>query len=494
MQISKWLLRISVVAFISILGVAALFTPASLPTQAQSTTCVSVSRTSAGLDEQPGLANSLVYNVRIQGTFLFNETITIVPSSSPGGQITFSPLSRQLTPAGNGSGKNFTIFVVNDAVIEANPHLTFITHIATSNQPGRGPFTECQQITVAIHDDDAPTATPTATVTRTPTRTSTATRTATATSTPTNTATATNTPTITATATNTPIVEPICFVANGTPSQEVPPVTGSQGSSQGFLVIFPNNTYSLEATAINLTSTITMSHIHEGVAGVNGPVRHDFLTDGAWTNNPSAFSTLSISGAALQNPALTIDALVENRAYFNIHTTNNGGGEVRGQWIPTACIDITPTPTATATATATATPTDTATSTPTASNTPTVTPTATVRPVFHVILSAGTTITEGAPRSFSVRFESPIPLLPGEVVSATFSDTNNELTFMPNPRLYSFGDANNTKNVTMTANLGDGIEGPHTTMINVLLTSNIPGSSWNNVVFPGVTINIVDVS
>ena len=75
-----------------------------------------------------------------------------------------------------------------------------------------------------------------------------------------------------------------------------------------------------------LTTGLTASHIHNGAVGVAGPVSIGF------TPLVGSFSGI-ISGTA----TLTADqktAIVSGGSYFNIHTTQFGGGEIRGQILP----------------------------------------------------------------------------------------------------------------------------------------------------------------
>ena len=78
-----------------------------------------------------------------------------------------------------------------------------------------------------------------------------------------------------------------------------------------------------------LGSTAQMAHIHgpagpEGFAGV--------LVDLAPFAAPFGTSGLILGGTTLTDSQLA--ALVDGLTYFNIHTVNNGGGEVRGQILP----------------------------------------------------------------------------------------------------------------------------------------------------------------
>lgn len=180
------------------------------------------------------------------------------------------------------------------------------------------------------------------------------TATATATNTQTNTPAATNTPTATATP-----AAPVCFSGSPTQGQEVPP-TGSAGTGSVFLTVYPNLTYDFSGSVFNLSSAIQASHIHNAPAGSNGGVVVN-LGAGWVGTNPS---TLILTGQTLTGGASTLAFLQAGNGYFNIHTANFGGGEIRGQLAATACTAITPTATNTSSPTATNTPTATSTSTP----------------------------------------------------------------------------------------------------------------------------------
>ncbi|MDZ4758926.1 MAG: CHRD domain-containing protein [Bacteroidota bacterium] len=73
-----------------------------------------------------------------------------------------------------------------------------------------------------------------------------------------------------------------------------------------------------------LSDTIASIHFHYGAAGQSGAVAVD-LDGGVMGNHIKGM----ITGASL-NP-LFIGAMVTNNIYVNIHTSNNAGGEIRGQ-------------------------------------------------------------------------------------------------------------------------------------------------------------------
>jgi hypothetical protein len=120
-----------------------------------------------------------------------------------------------------------------------------------------------------------------------------------------------------------------------TGAQQNPPVTTS-ASGSGYLVYnSESDTVSINAliTGLELTDSdpnvpnITIAHIHRGATGVNGPVIIDL---------PLARFSTEAGGVRLQANNLTVPAaeianLLSGALYVNIHSSVNGGGEIRGQ-------------------------------------------------------------------------------------------------------------------------------------------------------------------
>jgi len=111
-----------------------------------------------------------------------------------------------------------------------------------------------------------------------------------------------------------------------TASQEVPPTT-----TPGF----GNATVTFDAARANITVTITVAnlgspinnfHIHENVAGSNGPVIVNLIGLGGTFTNGTMTGTFPVASDVatrmLQNP---------QNFYVNVHTTAFPGGAVRGQ-------------------------------------------------------------------------------------------------------------------------------------------------------------------
>jgi CHRD domain len=105
-------------------------------------------------------------------------------------------------------------------------------------------------------------------------------------------------------------------------SQEVTPNT-STASGIGTLAVNPV-TLAVSAGMRVTGLTATGAHIHEAAAGANGPVIVPFteapVGSGAWSASPTAVLT----------PAQFASMLAGN-LYFNAHTVDNPGGEIRGQ-------------------------------------------------------------------------------------------------------------------------------------------------------------------
>jgi len=117
------------------------------------------------------------------------------------------------------------------------------------------------------------------------------------------------------------------FVGYLTGAQEVP---ANNSTAKGVCTLILNSTetqITVNCTYSGLTSPASAGHIHDaGPVGVNGPVRFPFTgvsgtsgTLGPFTFNPT--------------PAQIAD-LRAKRWYFNIHSANFPGGEIRGQVKP----------------------------------------------------------------------------------------------------------------------------------------------------------------
>jgi CHRD domain len=128
------------------------------------------------------------------------------------------------------------------------------------------------------------------------------------------------------------------------PSNEVPPITGSEASGTGTAALTFNLTkdsssnitaatldVTVSATGFPPGTSLTASHIHGGAAGVNGGVLVSFgLAAGevSFANGSGSFTKRGVS--------LTVDqanSIMTNPAafYVNIHTADNPGGVARGQ-------------------------------------------------------------------------------------------------------------------------------------------------------------------
>ena len=123
-----------------------------------------------------------------------------------------------------------------------------------------------------------------------------------------------------------------------TGSQEAPVsvVTNASGTAN-FQYNAIANTFDLDlfVTGVELTNLtglpeLTAAHIHSGAVGVAGPVLVTLPGAASWSVEPAGIR-LRLTGAAFSGAAGDIAALLAGNTYFNIHTTANAGGEIRGQ-------------------------------------------------------------------------------------------------------------------------------------------------------------------
>lgn len=138
------------------------------------------------------------------------------------------------------------------------------------------------------------------------------------------------------------------FRATLTPANEVPPVTNGDATASGVMNItikvtrdaagaITSGTFDFNGTLAGFpgASTITAAHIHPGVAGVNG----SFIVNLSLA--PGEIALTNGAGTIVKNgiaaPVDVINQIIANPAafYFNVHSSANPGGAVRGQLVRT---------------------------------------------------------------------------------------------------------------------------------------------------------------
>lgn len=140
----------------------------------------------------------------------------------------------------------------------------------------------------------------------------------------------------------------IVFTAQLSAANEVPPVTNADASGSGTATITIHDItyrangesiagivdFQVSLTGFPALTQVTAAHIHSGAVGVAGAVFLDTGLSGA------GGLTLTTGAGTITRTAIAvdgdkIDAIKANPAsfYFNVHTTLNGTGAVRGQLV-----------------------------------------------------------------------------------------------------------------------------------------------------------------
>jgi hypothetical protein len=115
-------------------------------------------------------------------------------------------------------------------------------------------------------------------------------------------------------------------------SQEVPPVgTDAAGAAVGTFDPSTNKLFVESMFAAQFSSNLTMSHIHRGAAGTNGPVIVNFPSFGSWSGDTQLYTYTQTSDIVI--PAGEVAGLLAGNTYINLHSRNFPNGEVRGQII-----------------------------------------------------------------------------------------------------------------------------------------------------------------
>jgi hypothetical protein len=114
------------------------------------------------------------------------------------------------------------------------------------------------------------------------------------------------------------------FAADLRGANEVPPVT-TTATGSALVTLDAANNLTWEVNSGSIVSP-TLAHIHRAAAGTNGNVVVTFAA------NSSAFTNGRLRGSAVIDAALANDIRTNPAGFYvNVHTTANGGGEIRGQ-------------------------------------------------------------------------------------------------------------------------------------------------------------------
>ena len=119
------------------------------------------------------------------------------------------------------------------------------------------------------------------------------------------------------------------FTATLSGGNEVPPVTTSATGTATFTLL-DGGMLSYEIV-LQSVSNVTAAHIHDGGAGVNGPILVGLYAGPV---------TGGVSGVLVADTVAVADSVLtrmrNGSAYVNVHTEGNPAGEVRGQIQPSA--------------------------------------------------------------------------------------------------------------------------------------------------------------
>lgn len=111
------------------------------------------------------------------------------------------------------------------------------------------------------------------------------------------------------------------------PAQEVPPNDSPASGTADVSYNKDNHMLTYKVTWTGLTGVPTMAHIH-GTApkGVNTGVKRDLSSLLSQSTSGNFSDSVMVDGNAIKE-----DSLLAGFYYFNIHTAQHPGGEIRGQ-------------------------------------------------------------------------------------------------------------------------------------------------------------------
>ena len=138
----------------------------------------------------------------------------------------------------------------------------------------------------------------------------------------------------------------IVMVASLLPGNEVPPVSNEDATARGSMRVTFNvtrdggnnitggtATFFVSLTGFPEGTTLTGAHIHPGAAGVNGGVVVNTGLSAANSTGAIVNGGANLTFAPVAVSATLMNSIVANpeNFYFNVHTTRNAPGAIRGQ-------------------------------------------------------------------------------------------------------------------------------------------------------------------
>lgn len=127
------------------------------------------------------------------------------------------------------------------------------------------------------------------------------------------------------------------FMASLIGAQEVPPVITNASATADFALRRSDTELKFNLKVNNIENAVS-AHIHKGMPGQNGPIVANLFTGPAKIGMFSGLLAEGIieaddlSGPLAGKPfSDLVDLLRSGQAYVNVHTTQNPGGEIRGQ-------------------------------------------------------------------------------------------------------------------------------------------------------------------
>ena len=141
------------------------------------------------------------------------------------------------------------------------------------------------------------------------------------------------------------------FTAILLPANEVPPVTNADATASGTMQMTMTVTrdaannitgatydFDVHVTGFPANTTLTGAHIHASPAGVNSGVVVGLPLTASDTAVPSGQGSITKTGVTANNPAnaATVAQNIFNNPagnYFNVHTSLNTPGAIRGQLV-----------------------------------------------------------------------------------------------------------------------------------------------------------------